>query len=843
MSDDTIPTPVPSGPLSRFLQDPTSFGRGLVQGLLEIGREALPWLVALAVLLVALLVVWRVLALRHRRQARARRIKILPPPQVDPQGARMLWMGLHALLRPWWRRVLFGQPHLAWEITAAPEDVEVALRVPGEVPPGLVERAVEVAFPGARTEVSDADPMTDLSAEQTEITELALAERDWFPIGSHHDHDPLGLAIATLAGLEDGERAIIQVLAQPATSGARYKLRRAARVIRAGGQPGAASWRVGRGRKAGYRPAPDPSVEQDVRAILAKAGSSLWHCLVRVAVSSPQRELARGRIHGLAGAYGLFEGRNGFRRRRARGGAAALGARLLTRPYLLSVPELAQLATLPAAGAIPGLERAGARTVAPPRALATTGRVIGVADHPGVRRQVALAVEDCRYHVHVVGETGTGKSTLLANLVLQDAEAGRAAVVIDPKGDLVEAILERLPAGAEERTCVVDPEERTRAVGLNLLAGEDPDLVVDHVVGVFKRIYEPWWGPRTDDIMRAACLTLAQIPGATLAEIPLLLSNFEWRFRVRERLEDVVGLEAFWGWYEKLPEQQRAQHIAPLLNKLRAFLLRGPVRAIVGQAEPKRSVESLIDNGGLLLVRVPKGTLGEDTSRLLGAFVIARVWQACMKRSAIPEDQRPDVALYVDETHNYLALPKSFEDLLAEARGYRLSLVLAHQHMGQLPKEMRDALGANARTKITFACSPEDGHVLERHFAPELEGYDLSRLIAYQAACRPTIAGGSASAFTFATKPLPPGSTQRARQVRDRSAELFASDRAEVELAINQRQIHADEELLPPEKTDRAERSPGASAAESVGEPGAGSSSAAPDANKAAGKTGRGGAR
>jgi len=838
VTDELTPTPMPSGPLSRFLQDPTRFGRGLLRGLLEVARDALPWLIAAAIVVVALLVLWRVLAVRHRRQAGARRIKILPPPQVDPQGARMLWMGLHALLRPWWRRILLGQPHLAWEITAAPEDVEVSLWVPGDVPPGLVERAVEVAFPGARTEQADADPIVSFGSDETEVTELALAEREWFPIGSQHDHDPLGLAIASLTGLEDGERAVIQILAQPATTGARYKLLRAARVISAGGHPGASSWRVGRGRKSSYRPAADPTVEQDVRAILAKAGSSLWHCLVRVGVASPQRELARGRIHGLAGAFGLFEGRNGFRRRRARNGISVLAARALTRPYLLSVPELAQLATLPAAGAIPGLERAGARTVAPPRATASLGRVLGVADHPGVRREVALAIEDCRYHVHVVGETGTGKSTLLANLVLQDAEAGRAAIVIDPKGDLVEAILERLPAGAEERTCVVDPEERTRAVGLNLLAGDDADLVVDHVVGVFKRIYEPWWGPRTDDIMRAACLTLAQIPGATLAEIPLLLSNFQWRVRVRERLEDVVGLEAFWGWYEKLPEQQRAQHIAPLLNKLRAFLLRGPVRAIVGQAEPKRSIESLVDTGGLLLVRVPKGTLGEDTSRLLGAFVIARVWQACMKRSAVPEAQRPDVALYVDETHNYLALPKSFEDLLAEARGYRLSLVLAHQHMGQLPKEMRDALGANARTKISFACSPEDGHVLERHFAPELDGYDLSRLAAYQAACRPTIGGGSASAFTFQTKPLPAGSATRAREVRDRSAALFASDRAEVERLINRRQIEADETLLPPEKTDEAtEGSPEAPIAGSGKGSGASSSSAAPTQTETAGRS------
>ena len=788
MSEDTIHTPVPSGPLSRFLQDPSSFGRGLVQGLLEIGRDALPWLVAFAALLVVLLVAWRVLASRHRRRARARRIKILPPPQVDPQGARMLWMGLHALLRPWWRRVLFGQPHLAWEITAAPEDVEVALWVPGEVPPGLVERAVEVAFPGARTDVSDADPMTDLPAEQTEITELALAERDWFPIGSHHDHDPLGLAIATLAGLEDGERAVMQVLAQPATSGARYKLRRAARVIRAGGQPGAASWRVGRGRKAGYRPAPDPSVEQDVRAILAKAGSSLWHCLVRVAVSSPQRELARGRIHGLAGAYGLFEGRNGFRRRRARGGAAALGARLLTKPYLLSVPELAQVATLPAAGAIPGLEGAGAASVVAPRLLPREGKVLGLSDHPKAPRPVAITVADARHHLHVIGETGTGKSTLLANLVLQDAAAGRAAVVIDPKGDLVEAILQRLPAGAEERTCVLDPNDKGSAVGLNVLEGNDADLAVDHVLGVFKRIYEPWWGPRTDDIMRAACLTLKRIPNATLAEVPLLLTSPEWRRSIRTQVGSVVGLSMFWDLYERMPEAQRNQHIAPLLNKLRAFLLRGPVRAIVGQPFPKLDIPSIVDEGGLLLVRIPKGTIGEETSRLLGAFVVARVWQSCMRRADLPEDQRPDTTLYVDEMHNYLALPKSFEDLLAEARGYRLSLVLAHQHLGQLPREMRSALEANARTKVVFACSPDDASAFERHFRPLLTDHDLSHLVAFQAACRPSIDGGHGPPFTFRTIPLGDGDPARAQAVRAASADRYAERRSKVDGEIRKRQ-------------------------------------------------------
>ncbi|MGH2727594.1 MAG: type IV secretory system conjugative DNA transfer family protein, partial [Actinomycetota bacterium] len=408
-----------------------------------------------------------------------------------------------------------------------------------------------------------------------------------------------------------------------------------------------------------------------------------------------------------------------------------------------------------------------------------------------------MSIEDSRHHIHVLGETGTGKSTLLANLVLQDAVAGRSAVVIDPKGDLVEAILERLPAGAEERTCVLDPEDRDAAVGLNVLAGDDPDLIVDHVLAVFKRIYEPWWGPRTDDVMRAACLTLTQIPEATLAEVPLLLSHFDWRRNVRDKLTDVVGVSTFWSWYEKIPESQRVQHIAPLLNKLRAFLLRGPVRAIVGQAEPKLDIAELLDAGGMLLVRIPKGTLGEETSRLLGAFVIARVWQACMRCASLPEHRRRDTTLYVDEMHNYLALPRSFEDLLAEARGYRLSLVLAHQHLGQLPREMREALTANARTKLVFACSPDDASQLERQFKPELSAHDLSHLAGFQAACRPCVAGGQAPAFTFRTEPLGPGSPERARAIRTVSGDRYGVAREVNEDQIVQRHIDAPTRLLP----------------------------------------------
>jgi hypothetical protein len=226
----------------------------------------------------------------------------------------------------------------------------------------------------------------------------------------------------------------------------------------------------------------------------------------------------------------------------------------------------------------------------------------------------------------------------------------------------------------------------------------------------------------------------------------------------------------------------------PVLNKLRAFLLRRPVRAIVGQQRSTIDIARILDTGRLLLVRVPKGTLGVDTSRLLGSFVVARVWQAALARAAQPETERADAALYVDEVHNYLNLPTPLEEMLAEARGYRLSLCLAHQHLGQLPKEMRDALAANARTKLYFQLSQQDAHVLGREVEPELAAHDLAHLPRYTAAVRLCHQGETGPAFTVTTSPLEPGNPERAEAVRTSSRERNGTSRAEVEAELVARQ-------------------------------------------------------
>lgn len=394
----------------------------------------------------------------------------------------------------------------------------------------------------------------------------------------------------------------------------------------------------------------------------------------------------------------------------------------------------------------------------------------------GPRRAVALGAEDGRYHTHVVGATGSGKSTLLANLALADMAAGRGVVLVDPKGDLVDDLLARLPKRALDRLVLIDPKESEAPPALNVLAGEPAEVAVDHVVSVFARIFSAWWGPRTDDVLRSACATLRRLPGATLADAPLLLTDRRFRAPLVATVSERSGLKGFWDAYDALSAAGQAQVIGPIMNKLRAVLARRFARDLFGSATSSFDMKDVL-SGGVLLARLPKGTLGEDTARLVGALLVASVWQAATGRADAPV--RPDAALYIDECHNFLALPTAIDDVLAEARGYHLSVVLAHQHLGQLGKDLFEATSANARDKVYFSVSPEDARVLARHTEPYLKPYDLCHLDAYQVACRLVVGGRDLHAFTLRTRPMPPAVPGRAAEAREHARENAGRSRAE----------------------------------------------------------------
>ena len=730
---------------------------------------------------------WRNDSLAHG----ARLIEVAVPPHVEESSAAAWWTHLVGLTAPAWKRALFGQPHLAWEYIADATGLRVQIWVPGVVPPGLVEKTIRSAWPGATITTRPATPPVPLSAASVGGS-LVLARPDHYPLAHRHDSDPLRALLGAVSGLRRGERVAVQVVARPVT-GRRLRLaHRAASALR-GGRSTAAQGKVfdlltpgGSGHaRPGELARMFPERAEQVRAILDKAAQPRFAVQIRYAVATDRPEdtargWLRGRAHEVASTFALYSsGHQYLRRKRLHAPAARLASRRLDRGYLLSVAELAAIAHLPYDLAAPGVTRAGARPVPPPPTVSarTAGpvRVLGDAD-AGYPRPVALTVPAARQHVHVLGQTGVGKSTFLANLILADAHAGRGALVIDPKGDLVTDVLGRLPERAVGRTVVFDPSEDGPPPCINVLAGPDPAFAVDSIVTIFRRCFSSAWGPRLDDLMRSACLTLTRAhgPKATLADVPRLLTDSPYRARVVAKLDDEL-LRGFWASYDELSPAARSGVISPVMNKLRAVLLRPFVRDALSGRASTVDLGRTLDRGGLVLARLPKGVLGEDAARLFGSMLLAHTWQAVAPRAKVPEGDRPDAAAYVDEAHNFLNLPGSISDVLAEARAYRFSLVIAHQHLSQLPKDLREAVSADARNKIYFTTSPEDATDLARHVTPLLTPHDLSHLGAYQAASRLVTDGGLSSAFTFRTRPLPDPVPGREEAVRAASRQTYAA--------------------------------------------------------------------
>jgi len=414
---------------------------------------------------------------------------------------------------------------------------------------------------------------------------------------------------------------------------------------------------------------------------------------------------------------------------------------------------------------------------------------------------IGLGVADARHHLHILGPTGTGKSTLLLRLILADAMAGRGVAVIDPHGDLALKVLTRLPASCRDRLILIDPDESAAPASWNVLdpTGLGGELVTEHLVGTLHRLYAAAWGPRLEDTLRAACLTLThpvnrQVWGPhgapTLADIPTVLTNPRFRARLVRSVTrvDPGGLGAFWAAYEALTPAQASVAGGPVLSKLRAVTSRRFAMDLLGVAPSTIDLAEVLD-GGILIARLPKGILGEDTTRLVGSLLLTGLWQAATARTRQEETDRLDAAIYADECHNFLHLPIGLDDALAEARSYRLSWTLAHQHLGQLPKPMADALDANARNKIYFTLSPQDAHQLARHTAPHLIPEDLTQLEAFQIACRVMANGHYARAFTLRTLPAPPADPHALAAARDAARARGLSAQAREDHAVRRRRL------------------------------------------------------
>lgn len=459
---------------------------------------------------------------------------------------------------------------------------------------------------------------------------------------------------------------------------------------------------------------------------------------------------------------------------------------LVQRGRFFSVAELAAVIGWPIDGPdLPGLELGAARRLLPSRALPQIGRVLGISNAGGMARPVAITPNAGTRGLYLLGPTGTGKTTLIKNLVRDDLQAGRGLAVVETNGDLTRELLDLIPPERIGDVVLLDPLDVSYAVGFNPFSGGgDPALVADQLGELFERIWARFWGPRTGQLAHMGLLTLARRPGSTLIDLPRLFLDERFRASVLTGLDDPVGLTPDWQWFERLPAREQATVVAPLLNKVRQFTARTSIRAIIGQATPPLSMRRLMAEGKVLLVHLPKGLIGAETAQLLGCLVLTSLWQATAERAGLLMAARAPFGLYVDEVQDFAASPIPWEEMFAQGRKYGLSLTVAHQNLGQLPRELREVVLANARSKAVFALSSSDAKSLEALFAPALTAADLQALDARSIAAIVALDdGGSAPPVTLDTPP-PPDSTGSQARVRRSSRALYARPRAEVETTL-----------------------------------------------------------
>jgi hypothetical protein len=696
---------------------------------------------------------------------------------VSAGAPESFFMSFHALRETGLRRLFNGQPWLTLAIAGRPGRVtfEIWVRQGDEA---LVHALARAAFPGAETR-----PLAEIDGCTGRVVGARgrLARGNELPLRTRFEAEPLATLSSTLAQLGQEERVAVEIALRPKSPrwSERVSARSESRVLAA---------RSGRSRFR-WRRGPRETADARHGAIGEKLTTPAFDCAIRVVARSDEPARCASRIRAAAAALGPYAGANWleFSRPRAMRAERNDARRFpLMGTVVLSARELAALWHVPTAP-VARFEPVESPKLAAPVGVDRGGRLLGRTSWAGEDLPVRLSIADSRHHLHVLGPTGTGKTTALLGLASGDIAAGRGVGVLDPKGDLIRGILERLPRERRDDVILISPDDENTSVGINpleVVPGDDRDLIAENTLTIFKRIYADSWGMRTDDILKATVLTLLQQPNATLAHIPLLLTDADVRGRTIAGAQETLGLDSFWRWYERLAEYQRLEAIGPVLNKLRDFLVRPRLRRVLCQPRSTVDLREIVEGGKILLADLSVGRWGETASALLGSFLVAKLWQAVLARAATPEDERRDFFLFIDEFQRFLGMRGPFGDALAEARSLRLCLTIANQHLGQLPRELRDAVISNARSRAVFQCGPYDARALAAEFAP-LDAGALMSLPRFEMAVRLSIDGRTSAPFTMRTL-APPLAREAASvaEVRAASAQRYGRPAAELDAEL-----------------------------------------------------------
>lgn len=802
-------------------------------------------LVAGLALVAGSIIFWRSRRLLREQKNYERGLKMvpllihLPPPSDDAElngrdvrdlvdenisRAQIIYNIIASTLQKGFKSRFYGQRHFAFEIVGSGGFVYFYVTVPVALQ-DVVNQAIVSAYPSTRLEeVADHNIFNALGRISGTIGgELSLKEPFAYPIATYQDlkRDAMQSLLNALSTLEKEDGIGIQILLRPAQSGWRKTATMLAGKKRKGKESQKGSQQVGGLLKqlavAFVKPPEDKGGDKPGGAELSSLDQSIldaiedktrhpgYEVLIRLVASSNVSQRAQALLGNVVATFSLFDspGKNGFKYTPAKDIEDLVTSYIFRffppgqNKNILNSVELATLFHFPDQRNIPTsqLGRQESKQVDGPRNMVEEGLLLGYNVFRGAKKKIYLGLGDRQRHMYAVGQTGTGKSTFLENLALQDMLNGGGFAFVDPHGDTAERLLGMVPKERTEDVIYFCPAEMDYPMGLNLFEFHSPeqkDFLIQEALNMLYKLYDPQhqgiMGPRYEHLFRNAALTVMADPaGGTFIDIPKLFRDPKF---VQQKLKYVTDPTVTEFWQKEMPQSQRSNEFGEVVSwfvsKFGAFLSNEMMRRIIGQTKSAFDLREVMDNKKILLVNLSKGRTGDLNSKLLGIVFVMKFQAAAMSRANIPEDQRQDFALYVDEFQNFST--DSFATIMSEARKYHLNLIVANQFTTQLTDEIRDAVFGNMGTIVAFRVGQNDVDILAKYFQPVFEGDDLLRVPNYNTITRTLVGGVPTQPFSMSTLP-PLGSVnpKLAEALKQLSAAKYGRPKAVVEGEINER--------------------------------------------------------
>lgn len=738
--------------------------------------------------------------------------------------AQIMYTTIASVVQKGLKTRIYGQKHIAFEVVATGGLVKYRTLVPIELLE-TVKQAVVSAYPTARLEETREDSIFSPDTTNAGVAggTLSLKKDYVYPIATYEDTkwDASGSILNAMSKVKDDEGMALQILIRPTDGGWTRKSKERVQNIKDGKknfkddalggtldyirQIFTALWKAPEeSRGQGEEKQLTSLQQEEIQVIENKTKYPGFETLIRVVASSGTQARSEALLSGMVAAFSQFDSpaNNGFRYEPARD-IEELTEHYIYRIFpqgnremILNSIEMASIFHLPSQSSIPTsqVERQAMKQVDGPAKLVQEGVLIGVNYFRGEQKEIRLSVDDRRRHTYVIGSTGMGKSVFLRNIAYQDMMDGRGFAFIDPHGDVAEELLSMVPEERIDDVIYFDPGDMENPIGMNMFEYEtedQKDFIVQEGINMLYSLYDPGhtgiFGPRGEHMFRNAALLLMSDPkGATFIDIPKVFTDPEY---VKDKLKYVTDKSVYDYWTKEFPASQKSNDagevITWLVSKWGPFLSNTMMRNILGQSKSGFNIREVMDNNKILLVNLSKGKMGELNSKLLGMIFVMKFQAAAMARVDIPEDQRKDFCLFVDEFQNFST--DSFESILSEARKFRLNLVVANQFMTQLTDKIREGVLGNVGTIVAGRLGVTDAELMEKVFTPVFNAEDLHKTPNHNAIATVMMFGMPSRPFTMTWPKLGEENPGVMDSLKKYSAVKYGKTRAEVDKEINAR--------------------------------------------------------